>query len=330
MKILVTGSEGSLMQQVIPFLVEQGLDVIGVDNLSRRGITTRHRNYEFIQGDLTNGTFVHELMRDISGVIQGAAMVYGVSGFHRSPADILSRDMILHQNVLWAMQRRQVGKIAYVSSSMVYERCSIHPSSEEMVMESLVPSTDYGLSKLVGERLTQAFHRQYGIKYVIWRPFNIITPYEEGEEEQGMSHVFADFIRNIVCLQKNPLPLIGSGKQVRCFTWIEEVASAIAAWSFDKKTDNEDFNLGNPEPITMKELALLIYKTAQEMSLLPAEGRELAFETVEEYTDDVMIRVPNVAKAEELLGWTARIKIKESIRHCLEHISRSLTEARLS
>ena len=147
---MVTGSEGSLMQQVIPLLLEQGLDVVGVDNFSRYGVIERQRDYEFVQGDLTDSNFVHGLMKGIYGVVQGAAQIYGVGGFHRYPADILSRDTMLHQNVLWAMQKCRVEKIAYISSSMVYERCSTHPRSEEMAMESLVPSTDYGLSKQIG------------------------------------------------------------------------------------------------------------------------------------------------------------------------------------
>ena len=315
------------MQQVIPLLLEQGLDVVGVDNFVRYGVIERQRDYEFTQGDLTDGAFVDGLMKGVDGVIQGAALIYGVGGFHQYPADILSKDMVLHQNMLWSMHKHQVEKIAYISSSMVYERCSIHPSSEEMVMESLIPSTDYGLSKLVGERLVQAFHRQYDIKYVIWRPFNIITPYETGEEIQGMSHVFADFIRNIVDLRKNPLPIIGTGDQVRCFTWIEDVAAAIADYSFDGRTDNEAFNLGNQEPITMKELALLIYQTAKEMSLLPPEDDELSFETLKEYGDDVVTRVPAVAKAEQLLGWKAQVKVRESVRHCLERIKLRLDQS---
>lgn len=320
MKILVTGSEGSLMQQVIPRLLDQGLDVVGVDNFARYGRVERRRDYEFIRGDLTDGVFVHELMKGIDGVVQAAALIYGVGGFHRYPADILSRDVTLHQNVLWAMQKHQVEKIAYISSSMVYERCSIHPSPEEMAMESLIPATDYGLSKVVGERLVRAFNRQYGMKYVIWRPFNIITPYEKGEEVQGMSHVFADFIRNIVQLQKNPLPILGNGEQVRCFTWIEDVAAPIAAFSFDGRTDNEDFNLGNQEPVSVKDLALLIHETAKEMSLAPPESGELSFETTGEYGDDVMTRIPDVAKAERLLGWKARTGLRESVLRCLEHV----------
>ena len=323
MKILITGSEGSLMQQVIPLLLKRDFESVGVDNFARYGVIDRERDYEFIQGDLCDGDFAERVTKNVDGVIQGAALIYGVGGFHRYPADILSKDVMLHQNILWAMHKHDVEKIAYISSSMVYERCTVHPSSEDMVMESLIPLTDYGLSKLTGERLVRAFQRQYGIKYAIWRPFNIITPYEDGEEIQGMSHVFADFIRNVVLLKKNPLPIIGNGEQVRCFTWIQDIAGAIAAHSFDDKTDNEDFNLGNPEPTTMKELALLIYDAAKATSLLPADGGPLAFETTREYADDVKTRIPAVDKAERLLGWKAQVKVRESVQYCLGHIQKT-------
>lgn len=310
MRILVTGSEGSLMQFVIPHLLRCGHEVVGVDNFARYGVIERERNYKFIQGDLTDMGFVDEIMEGIEGVIQAAALIYGVGGFHKYPADILSKDVVLHQNILWAMKKHDVEKIAYISSSMVYERCQEHPSSESHVMDSLIPSTDYGLSKLVGERLCMAFHKQFGMKYVIWRPFNIITPYESAEKEQGMSHVFADFVNNLVVKKMNPLPIIGSGDQIRCFTWIDDVARLIGEFSFDDKTDNEEYNIGNPEPITMKELALLMY-----------EGTEpLQFETVREYKDDVMIRIPDVTKAIEQLGFEPSVKVKESIERCLTHI----------
>ena len=117
---------------------------------------------------------------------------------------------------------------------MVFERVTEHPSSEEQVFEAPIPATDYGLSKLTGERLSMAFSQQYGMKYVVWRPFNIITPHERAESEQGISHVFADFIKLIVDEQRNPVPVLGDGEQVRCFTWIDDVAQAIAKFSFDE------------------------------------------------------------------------------------------------
>ena len=318
MKILVTGSEGSLMQAVVPLLLKQGHTVRGVDNFARYGEIERERQYEFIRGDLTDMQFVDEVIADVDAVIQAAALIYGVGGFHKYPADILSKDINLHQNILQSMLKNNIKKMIYISSSMVYERCQTHPSKEEDVDVSLIPSTDYGLSKLVGERLTQAFHRQYGFDYVIWRPFNIITPHEKGENELGTSHVFADFIKNIILEKKTELPIIGDGEQIRCFTWIGDVARGIAENSFDERAKNQIFNLGNPEPITMKNLANLIYEGAKEKGLIEGNGNGLHFESKMSFADDVRTRIPDVSKAKEVLGWEPTLKAAESIERCLE------------
>lgn len=321
MRIFVAGSEGSLMQAVISHLLEQGDEVIGVDSFVRYGKIERRRDYTFIEGDLADPSFAQKVTRGTDGVIQAAARIYGIGGFHKYPADILSHDVTLHQNILWAAVKNNIKKVCYISSSMVYERCENYPSKEEDVESSRLPSTDYGLSKVVGERLSQAFHRQYGLKYVIWRPFNIITPFEKGETKQGLSHVFADFIKMIVVDKLNPLPIFGDGEQVRCFTWIKDIASAIASYSFKELTHNSIYNLGNPEPVSMKELANIIYSQAQAMSLVP-KHTPLSFKTVASFKDDVRKRIPDVTKAKEELGWTPSVKVSEAVRQCLLNIDK--------
>jgi nucleoside-diphosphate-sugar epimerase len=309
------------MQAVIPLLLAKGHSVKGVDNFARYGEIERERDYEFVRGDLTNVDFVEEVVKGSDAVIQAAALIYGVGGFHKYPADILSKDITLHQNILHSMVRNQVSKMVYISSSMVYERCRTHPSREDDVDESLIPSTDYGLSKLVGERLTKAFHRQYGINYTIWRPFNIITPHEKGEKELGTSHVFADYIKNIIIEKRTELPIIGDGEQIRCFTWIGDVARGIAEFSFDARAENQSFNLGNPEPITMKDLANLIYGSAVTHGLIGSNGG-LQFETKMSFDDDVRTRIPDVTKAKEILGWEPTLKAAESVDRCVAEMAK--------
>lgn len=319
MRILVTGSEGSLMQAVIPHLLNAGHEVLGVDNFSRYGTIERERKYELVVGDLVDRGFTKDLVSRADGVIQAAARIYGVEGFHKYPADILSHDVTLHQNVLWSAQEAGIRKVAYVSSSMVFERVENTPSKEEDVFEAQIPATDYGLSKLTGERLSIAFAQQYGLNYVIWRPFNIITPHEKSTDgEQGISHVFADFIRMIVHEKRNPLPVLGDGSQIRCFTWIDDIAATIAKYSFDPVTDNEIFNLGNPEPITMAQLAQIIYEEAQAQTLLPRTDKPLTLAPQSVYGDDVKIRVPDVSKAEARLGFAPSKNVRESVRVCLQ------------
>lgn len=317
MKILVTGSEGSLMQHVIPELLAKGHQVIGVDSFYRYGRVDRERDYHFIEGDLYEKKFVDEITAGVDYIIQAAAIIYGVKGFHAYPADILSKDVTLHQNILWSALENGVKKVVYISSSMVFERCVTVPSKEEDVDDMQVPFTDYGLSKLVGERLSRAFHRQYGLAYCIWRPFNIITPFERAEQEIGFSHVFADFIERLIVMKENPLTIIGDGEQVRCFTWIGDVAAAIAEYSFDPLTDQEIFNLGNPVPITMKDLARKIFIKAQHKGLIDSD-QTLAFKSIPAYADDVRVRIPAIEKAQRVLGWTPALSLDEALDLCID------------
>ena len=317
MRVLVTGSEGSLMQWVIPHLLRTGHEVIGVDNLSRYGETERDRAYEFINGDLCDRQLTERATSQVDAIIQAAAQIYGVRGFHERPADILARDMELHQNLLWQAVERKLQRFVYISSSMVYERCQQIPSREDDVDDMAIPKTDYGLSKLVGERLCRAFAHQYGLTYTIWRPFNIITPLERSESEPGIAHVFADFIHRIVIDKQNPMTILGDGEQIRCFTWIDEVATAVAEYSFIGETKSQAFNLGNPEPLTMKQLAHKIFAMAQERGLVdPSQRLEFTYQPI--YEDDVRLRVPSIEKAESILGWSPKVNVDESLRRCFE------------
>lgn len=309
------------MQWVIPLLLRAGHEVRGVDNFYRYGRIERTREYEFVEGDLSDPDTARRAVRGVDGVIQAAARIFGVGGFHRYAADILSSDVVVHQNILRASVEHAVPKVVYISSSMVFERARSHPSKEEDAFDAPVPATDYGLSKLVGERLSRAFYGQYGIRYAVWRPFNIITPYEQGEEEPGLSHVFADFIRSIVQERKNPLPIIGDGRQIRCFTWIGDVARAIADWSFHETSDGETFNLGNPEPITMRELANLIQQEAKELGLIESDAAPLEFTTMQTFADDVRKRIPDVSKARLVLGWEPIVTTRDAVRRCLKHLA---------
>jgi nucleoside-diphosphate-sugar epimerase len=320
MKVLVTGSEGSLMQWVIPHLIEVGYEVVGVDNFSRYGQIDRKRNYEFFRRDLADQKAAKEVCKDVDAMIQAAAQIYGVRGFHKFPADILSRDILLHQNLLGEAVERSMKRIIYISSSMVYERAKQVPVREEDVNEMQIPLTDYGLSKLVGERLCKAFKQQYGLDYTIWRPFNIITPYEKAGKEPGMSHVFADFIQKIIIEKQIPMEILGDGEQIRCFTWIEDVASAIAEYSFLSTTKCEAFNLGNPEQVTMKELARKIFDKAKKRGIF-ASTTKLTFVHKPIYDDDVRIRVPSIEKARSLLNWKPKVALDEALDRCIDWAS---------
>lgn len=317
MNVLVTGSEGSLGQMIIPTLQKAGYLVVGVDNLQRHGPIRRDRAYRFIAGDLTDPLVVRNILvaGDFQIAFHLAALVYGVVGFHEKPADIFADNILATLNLL-KLGTGKIGKFVYLSSSMVYERCAELPHREIDVDQSVVMSTAYGFSKYVGERAVKSFHDQHGLTYLIWRPFNIITPFE-APEKTGYSHVFADLVRKIVDERQMPLHIIGDGEQVRCFTSIFDVAYAIAQFSFSTKSDNETFNVANPEPVSIKELAIAIVRIGKEMRLLP-EDYFLSLRSQPAYEDDVRRRIPDISKLRETFGWEPRSKIEELLRTYME------------
>jgi len=131
-------------------------------------------------------------------------------------------------------------------------------------------------------------------------------------------HVFADFIQRIVHEKQNPMLILGSGRQVRCFTWIDDVARAIAGFVVAPETENEDFNLGNPQPVTMTDLAQRIFTLYHQMVGREAQ-QPLTFNHAPIYTDDVQVRIPSVDKARERLGWQATVDLDEMLRRCIQH-----------
>lgn len=312
MKILMTGSEGSLAQMLIPVLQKNGHDIVGVDNFSRYGTIERERNYEFVQGDLSDTAEVKSIFKNyhFDAVFHLAAIIYGVVGFHERPADIIADNNVMTINLL-KYGFDKIKRFIYLSSSMVYERSRTWPHKEEDTNDITVMSTSYGLSKYISERVVQSYNEQYGVEYVIWRPFNIITPFETPEEE-GFSHVFSDMIEKVLVKKQNPLNILGDGEQIRCFTNIYDVADALSLFSLDDRARNQVFNIGNPEPVTIKELVAHIVKIGKQFDLLPNDY-SISYNHRPIYADDVKKRIPDVAKIKEVFGWQARIKLVESL-----------------
>jgi nucleoside-diphosphate-sugar epimerase len=319
MKIVVTGSEGSLMQAVIPQLLAAGHTVLGIDNLYRHGMKSQGAgiDYEFIQQDLIDRDRVFELTQGADAIIHAAAKIYGVLGLLNYRADILGDDTAICSNILQACVANKIPHVVYVSSSMVYASCIQDvnvPLSEEMTDTCSLPKTDYGLSKLVCERMVEAFKQQYGIDYTIWRPFNIVSPHEEAMTEIGFSHVLPDFVDHIIIKKLNPLPIIGDGEQIRCFTSINDVANIIANYSFLPASCNQVFNICNVEPITMKTAARMIYQETI------GNPDDLKFISSKNYEHDVKIRIPTVKKLQTVLGPFEFTSTRESVRQCIQHL----------
>ena len=170
MKILITGSEGSLMQAIIPKLLEWEHEIVGVDNLYRHGEVSELANKEYTlhKIDLADRSKTEDLCKGFDVVFLAAAKIYGVGGFNHYCGDILADDIAIQGNIFRSCAKHNVKHVVYISSSMVYETCVQDvdvPVTEDMVDDCEMPKTEYGVSKIIGERMCEAFHKQYAIDY---------------------------------------------------------------------------------------------------------------------------------------------------------------------
>jgi UDP-glucose 4-epimerase len=309
MKILVTGSEGNLGK----YLVEALREKYAKDAIIRVALGSEEKfipEENFYLGDLTDPAFVKRIFSEqkIDYVVHLAARLYGVAGFNADVFGLFNNDIKALLNAL--ENAKDVKRFIYASSSMVYESSEDVPFTEEMTEKIMPPKSSYGLTKFIGEKAVIFFNRQFNIPYTIWRPFNIVSPLEDHHREGG--HVFVDFYRKIFEERQLDIEIYGSGGQVRCFTWVEDVSNAMAEFMEDDRTKNEVFNIGSTEPKTMIDLKNVLVEIGKEKGVLPKDYTPGTKTGGTSFIVDVKLRIPSVEKIQSKLHWNHRTDFKET------------------
>jgi nucleoside-diphosphate-sugar epimerase len=174
-----------------------------------------------------------------------------------------------------------------------------------------MPRSAYGFSKLAGEVYCRAAHAEHGLPYTICRPFNAYGPGEMPEDEPGIAHMVPDVIKKVLSGQR-PLQIFGSGRQTRTLTHIDDIADGIVTAMASPAALNEDFNISASEELTVAEIARIIWEACGE------DPDAFALEHLPTFEVDVVRRWPDVGKAKRLLGWEARIGVREGIAQTVE------------
>jgi nucleoside-diphosphate-sugar epimerase len=323
MKILVTGASGFIAGYLVPELLDHGYDVVGLDNHSKYGKVVKsydsHPRYRLVDGDAKNVDLVKELVSDCDHLVAGAAMIGGIAYFHEFAYDLIAENERItaatFDAAIWAHQHRRLQKITVMSSSMVFENAEVFPTKEECLWTIPPPRSTYGFQKLACEYFAKGAREQYDLPFTICRPFNCVGIGERraltdrevmsGNVRLAMSHVVPDLVQKIIKGQ-DPLHLLGAGNQVRHYTYGGDLARGIRLCLERPEALNEDFNLSTPDGHTVLDLAEAIWKR-----IVP----EKPFRWVADkpFEHDVQRRVPDVTKAERLLGFQATTSLDATL-----------------
>jgi len=303
-KFLVTGGAGFIGSEIVRQLLDSGYSTRVADDLSKKDTHIDERT-EFVRVDLTDFKKTQQVFRGIDICINAAAKIGGIGYFHKFPATILSENNKIYSSTFEAAVANNLKRIVFISSSMVFESTSEFPSKEEDITKIPPPVTAYGFSKLTGEWYCKAFWDQYKLPYSICRPFNAYGINEFPEAEPGFAHVIPDLVRKILSGQY-PLELLGDGQQTRCFTHVSDVAGGIIAVALNLKGQNQDFNIGNHEEITMLELAKKIWEVMK-------IKKPLKVKFVKGFKYDIKRRVPNITKVKKMINWQPQVKFEKGL-----------------
>jgi UDP-glucose 4-epimerase len=309
-RVLVTGGAGTIGAAVVRRLLgDPRYDVRVADQ--RQAPQWMRESCEIHTGDLRELAQAKAAIDGCPLVIHLAAIVGGIGNFHKLPLTLTEMNNGLYNGVFRAALDLGVERFTYVSSSMVFERATEFPTTEAHLPDCPTPQSAYGYSKLTGEVYCRAAHAEHGLPYTICRPFNAYGPGELPDPEPGIAHMVPDVIKKVLSGQK-PLQIFGDGTQTRTLTHIDDIADGIVTAMSSPAGLNEDFNISASEELTVAETARIIWEACGE------DPAAFALEHLPTFEVDVVRRWPSVEKARTLLGWEARIGVREGIERTVE------------
>jgi len=309
-RVLVTGGAGTIGAAVVKRLLRDPDFECRVSDQREAPVWMRE-GCEVHTGDLRVLDEARKAMRGCTHVIHLAAIVGGIANFHKLPHTLTEVNNALYNAVFRAALDEDVERFTYVSSSMVFEQAQSFPTREDYLPDCPTPVSAYGFSKLTGEVYCRAAHAEHGLPYTICRPFNAYGPGEMPDDEPGIAHAVPDLI--LKSLQRlTPMPIFGTGEHTRTLTHVDDIADGIVVATGHEAALNEDFNISASDELTVAEIARLCWEACGN------DPAELEFEHLPSFEVDVVRRWPSVEKAERLLGWKARIGVRDGIRQTAE------------
>src|SRR5919201_5924360 len=301
-RILLTGGAGFIGTSLARRLVDDN-ELVVLDNLTFDRLTgselASHPNLTLVEGDVLDADAVRRAAAGATHVLHLAAIA-GVDNVIRSPVTTMRVNLIGTYNVLEAAHEAgTVERLVDFSTSEVFGTHAYRVEETHVTTQGSVGEArwTYAVSKLAGEYLAHSYFDEFQLPTVSVRPFNVYGPAQVGS---GAIHQFT-----VRALEGEELVIHGDGSQIRAWCYVDDVVEALLAILEREEALGQVFNVGNPRSV------VTVFVLAARIRRLAGSESEIVFRPLH-YTD-VEMRIPNVDKAHELLGWEPRVDLDDGL-----------------
>jgi len=303
MKVLVTGGAGFIGSNIADLLIENGYEVVIVDNLSTGKEEFINKKAIFYKKDITDDDLCEIFKKERPDYVIHQAAQIDVQKSIANPVFDAKVNILGTVNLLECCRKSDVKKVVYASSAAVYGNPEYLPIDER---HRINPISSYGISKHTAEHYFEVYSQLYDLKYTILRYANVYGIRQDPKGEGGVISIFIDK------MLKGERPIIfGDGKQTRDFVYVKDVAKANLLAL--KRGDNEVVNISTNKPTSINELVEIMNKIMN-TSLKPIYTEPRKGDIIHSYLDN--------KKALEVLGWTPEYSLEEGLKETIEYYKR--------
>jgi len=314
MRTLVTGGAGFIGSHLVKRLVEEGIEVVVADDLSRgrpENLRDLGVQVKVTPVDLRDYDQARSVMKGVESVFHLAARVGSVEFLHGSEmAELLAlqANLVIDANVFRACLDEGVGRIVYASSVSVYpidrqQTYGVVLSEDDLSYYN--PEGGYGWAKLMGEL---QLYWMKDVRVGIGRIFNV---YGEGEDPRKAPHVIPDLLRKAVLYPYEEFRVWGDGRQTRDFLYVSDCVEALIRLERCAANPPIVVNIGSGKAVSIRELAELICR-------LSGKGMHPIYDSARPVGP--LSRTADVRRASLLLGWTPKVPLEEGLVRTLRWV----------
>jgi dTDP-glucose 4,6-dehydratase len=299
---VVTGGAGFLGSHLCDRLLADGHRVICVDNLDTGSLRNiEHipsKDFVFLNRDLTEPLHLEEGIDVVYHLASPASPI----DYQRLPLHTLKVGSYGTHHML-GLAKFKRARFLLASTSEVYGDPQVHPQSEDYWghVNPIGPRGVYDEAKRYAEALTMAYHRQQGVNTCIARVHNTYGSRMRPHDGRAIP----TFLRQ--ALQDKPLTVFGDGGQTRSFCYVDDMVRGLIALA--ESHTHQPVNLGNPDEMTILELAKAVIEVTESRSEIVHEALPI---------DDPTIRQPDITRAREWLGWQPTVSLRDGLRKTIE------------